>query len=97
MFIVFQNHSLSLWSHVHAENQDSKSSIDAHFAVAMRHVLVHVNVGINVISPLDLHKALIANGGVMNTVLTLFELDCSYIETFASNYKNAFDYFSRIK
>ena len=97
MFIVFRNHGLSLRSYVHTETQDGKSSIDAHFAVRMRHVLAYVDMGMNVKSLLELYKALTANGGGINTVPTLFELDRNSIETLVAKYKNAFDYFSCIK
>ena len=89
--------SMSLQSCVHIQTQDGKSSIDVHFAVCMHHVMAYVNMQMNVISALELHKALTANRGVINTVLTLFELDHNSIKTFVAKYKNAFDYFSRIK
>lgn len=75
LFMIFRTHGLSLRSFVHSERQNGKSSIDALFAICMRHELAYVNMGMNVISPLELYKALIMNGGVSRTVTTLFELD----------------------
>ena len=37
---------------IHAKTQDGKRPVDAQFAVAMRHVLNHVNMGSNVMSPM---------------------------------------------
>ena len=97
MFILFQKHGLTLRSYVHSETQDGKSSIDAHFAVCMRHVLAYVNMGMNVTSPLKLYKVLSVNGGLLNTVPILFELDCVKIEEYISQYSNALKFFSNIK
>ena len=97
LFMLFRKYSLILRSYIHTETQDGKSSIDAHFAVCMRHVLSYVNMGMNVISPFELYKALNANGGVGNTVATLFEIDRTSIESFAQEYANAFKYMNCIK
>ena len=43
---------------IHTETQDSKFSIDAHFAMEMGHVTRYVNMGNNVISPSQLVTAL---------------------------------------
>ena len=36
---------------IHTETQDGKCSIDAHFVIAMRHVVRYVNSGNNVMTP----------------------------------------------
>jgi hypothetical protein len=51
----------------------------------------------NVISPVELYTALTANGGIGNTVATLFELDQTSIDVFIQRYQRAFDYCSKIK
>lgn len=81
--MLFREHNLSLRSYIHTKPQDSKGSIDAHFAVAMRHVLNDVNMGSNVISPVQLFTALQSNGGVGNSVAAMFELDRATIDEFS--------------
>lgn len=86
-----------LGSYVHTETQDGKGSIDSHFAVSMRHILNYINMGSNVVSPLELYSALQSNGGVGNSVATLFDLDCGCIGRILTKYKRSFDYFTKIK
>ena len=83
--MLFKKHKLSLRLYIHTETQDGKGSIDANFAVAMRHVLNHVNTGSNVIPPMELYTALQTNGGVGNTVAAMFDLDRQFIEEFTKN------------
>ena len=97
LFMMFKKHNLSLRSYIHTETQNGKGSIDAHFAVAMRHVLNFVNMGSNVISPVQLYTALQSNGGVGNTVAALFDLDRGYIDEFAKKYETALEFFAKIK
>ena len=81
---------LTLKSFVHTETQDGKSSIDAHFAVCMRHVLQYVDTGNNVISPLQLYQALNTNGGVTNTVTSMYDLDRNALEFSATKSDGSF-------
>ena len=93
LYLIFQMHGLILKSYSHSETQDGKSSIDAHFAICMRFLLLFVNMGMNIISPLELYRALCTNGGVINSVPTLFELDRTCVEELVLKHEKAFSFF----
>ena len=65
---------------IHSETQDGKCSIDAHFAVAMGHIMRYVNEGNNVISPVQLAYALSENAQLNNCIAELFSLDRPKVE-----------------
>lgn len=60
---------------IHTETQDGKCSIDAHFAIAMAHILRYVAMGNNCVTPSQVVAALHANGGVQNTTAHLYLVD----------------------
>ena len=83
--------------YIHTETQDGKGSVDAHFAVAMRHVMNHVNMGSNVISPMELCTALQSNGGVGNTVVSSFDLDRKFVDEFTNKHTTTLEFFLKNK
>ena len=95
--MLFKKYKSSLKSYIHTETQDGKGSIDAHFTVAMRHVLKHVNMGSNVTSPMELCTTLQSNDGVGNTVVAVFDLDQPFIDEFFKKHIIALEFFSKIK
>ncbi|CAB4066428.1 unnamed protein product [Lepeophtheirus salmonis] len=63
----------------------------------MQHVQNYMEMGMNILSPLELYVALTTNGGVVDTVVTMFELNRASIELFMQQFSDAFRHFSRIK
>ena len=92
LYLLCQTHKLELLSYIHTETQDGKGSIDAHFAVSMNHVLQHLHMGSNVVSPLELFSALQSNGGVANTIVSLYDIDRQCIEKLENKYKQSFEF-----
>ena len=66
LYRISKAYGLRLLSYVHTGIQDGKGSIDAHFAMAMRHVHRYCNMGHDVVTSAELIQALHANGGVNN-------------------------------
>jgi len=60
---------------IYTETQDGKCFIDAHFAIAMAHVMQYVSMDNNVITPTQLVQALNSNGGVRNTKAVLYTVN----------------------
>ncbi|XP_040571304.1 uncharacterized protein [Lepeophtheirus salmonis] len=97
LFMLFLKNSLTLGSFIHTETQDGSSAIHSHFADCMQHVQNYMEMGMNILSPLELYVALTTNGGVVDTVVTMFELNRASIELFMQQFSDAFRHFSRIK
>ena len=75
---------------IHTKTQDGKGSIDAHFALAMNHVMRYVNMGNNVISPVQLVYALLSNGGINNEMAELVMIDRKTLNTLLTENASTF-------
>eukprot|EP00957_Ditylum_brightwellii_P028342 2140484-Ditylum_brightwellii.AAC.2 len=62
--------------------QDGKGCIDAHFAMAIQHVIELCCMGSNVATPIELLNALNMNGGISNTVTELIGINRPAIAAF---------------
>jgi hypothetical protein len=81
LMVISRNRTkLKVVKYIHTETQDGKCSIDAHFAVAMAHLMRYVNEGNNVITPSQLAYALSGNARLNNTVAELFSFDRQILE-----------------
>lgn len=69
--ILSSAHGIKITRFVHTETQDGKSLLDAHFARAARKVRVWVQQGLDCVTPSQLVSALIADGGMPNTMAEL--------------------------
>ena len=59
---------------IHSETQDGKYSINAHFAVAIAHIMQYVNEGNNVILPIQLTSVLSYNKQLNNSIAKLLSI-----------------------
>jgi hypothetical protein len=72
--------------YIHTGVQDGKGPIDGHFAVAMKHVSRYCDMGNNVVTPMDIVKALRANEGVNNSVAEMVSINQKKIIAFVKKY-----------
>jgi len=49
------------------------------------------------VSPLELFSALQSNGGVSNTIVYLYDIDCQFIEQLENKYKQSFEFFKTLR
>ena len=71
-FVVGSHGTFRISSFVHTETQDGRILVDAHFAVAMKHVNSFVrNYAQNVITPKQLGRALNSNEGLGRNIAEL--------------------------
>lgn len=82
---------------IHTETQDGKCSLDAHFAVAMAHVLRYVAMGNNVITPTQLVMALNSNGGVRNTKPVLYAVNREQMNLFETEHATELKRYLKLK
>ena len=95
--MLFKKHKLSLKSCINNETQDGKRFIDSHFAIALRYVLDHVNMGSNVMTPMESYNALKSYGGAGNAVVGMFDLDRPFVDEFTKKHTTTLEFFSKIK
>ena len=71
---------------IHTETQDGKGSIDAHFAVLMRHLITTVDEAANAATAKEVFDGLNARGGMNNVVTVLFRINRKKIQTLLDQY-----------
>ena len=86
LYKITEKYNLTICSYIHTGVQDGKGCIDAHFSMAMHHVLMYCNMGSDVITPIELVDALNANGGVNNTVADLVGVNRPVIQQFEQHH-----------
>ena len=73
--LIAHSHCLKILCYIHTGIQDGKGPIDGHFATAMKHVSRFCNMGNDVVTPVDLVKALRANGGLNNCTAEMVDIN----------------------
>ncbi len=97
MVLLGINHEVEVKRDTHSGIQDGKSPLDAHFATAMRHVLLYCNEGHDVVTPVQLVNALRSNGGVRNSVAELVGVNRLEMASYLSKYSAAIADLSMVK
>jgi hypothetical protein len=73
--LIAHSHCLKILCYIHTGIQDGKVPIDGHFATAMKHISRFCNMGNDVVTPVDLVKALRANGGLNNCTAVMVDIN----------------------
>lgn len=93
---VCRQYGVKIVSFIHSGVQYGKGCINAHFATAMRHVIRYVNFGMDVITPLDLVKALKSKKGVTNCIVQLVGINRRKLQEFERKYQEAIKMVAKI-
>lgn len=88
IYIVSHSLGLKLLTYLHTGVQDGKGSIDGHFAIAIKHIVRHCNSGNNVVTPLQIVKALRSKGGVNNSVAEMVSINRKEVSKLCDEYKH---------
>lgn len=83
--IINQSSPVKVTRLVHTETQDGKGLIDAHFAIATRHLITYiVTTRDNVATANELAFALTQNGGIPNSFVQLVRVDDARLQRLAT-------------
>lgn len=95
--MINQTSIIKIKKFTHTETQDGKCSIDAHFAIAMAHILKYVAMGNNCVTPTQLIVVLNSNGGLANTKAVLYTVNRDTMQTFEDSNCDILRQFKGIK
>ena len=82
MFEIAQQNRLELLCYIHTGVQDGKGPIDGHFATAMKYISKSCAAGNNIVTPVDIVKALRVNGAVNNSIAEMVRINRTKIDAF---------------
>ena len=84
LFQVSECHGFTLMCYIRMGIQNGKGSIDAHFSIAMKHVVWYCNMVNCVLTPSDLDWGLRLNGGVINSIAEIIGINRGKLQEFVT-------------
>ena len=88
---IARDQEFTMQGFIHPDSQCSKNMVDAHFAVAKRHILRYIKETTkDVVTPKDIYDALVYDDGLRNTAVdyVVFERDSDALRDWTASWKS---------